>query len=196
VLCRNQRLDVSLKRLAKVAKVHRTLNPQVSSSKRPGKSLRDQLCCPSGLKPVPYTKCEVQGFRGEILKRSSRARPRVSERGGIKFQTQRFNDMILLHESFMLLLHAYQLCRDAYSIIEIRNAKHQYHRVRRYFSHWDDIYGDSTVVRRWLRVISIVMRSAQNAVKQPGCSLRERQNFVLDPNAASAVAPLPLGVKD
>jgi hypothetical protein len=153
-----------------------------------------ELCSTPGPIPVGYIVCDVQGFPGKALKRSSRARPELSKGGGIKFQKFRFNDILLLHESHMCLLYTYQLCRDAYNIAEVTNAKRWYHRVRRFFFHWKDIYGNSTVVRRWLKVISLVMRFAYNAVKQPGRSLRERQNLVLDPKAASAVAPIPLGV--
>lgn len=183
--CRKARHETSLHRLVKVARTHTVLTslgvPQRGTPKGetpPGFSQREN---PGGVSPKVYTKYEPQGFSASTLKRSATIMKSLpSEKSGIKFHAVTHNSVVLLHESHMTLLYTYQLCRDAYNSAEVKIAKQCYHKARRFFSHWESIYGNSIIVRRWMRVISITLRLAESAAVQPGCSLRERHGNAMD----------------
>jgi len=197
VLCRNQRLESSFRRLDKVARTHRILNPDVSSKTR-GRGTAVSALLNGGPPKAPsaHTKYEPRAFGAAAFKRSAVPQKHMgpSEKSGIKFQSLCYNSIILLHESQVMPLYVYQLSRDAYTSSEVKNAKRFYHRARRYFSHWEDIFGTSSVVRRWMRVISITLRLAERAAARPGCSLRERRGIPPDPVRTSSDGSTFLGL--
>lgn len=131
---------------------------------RPGKT---------STKPPVLSKSEPRPYPSSTLKRSAKVHEKIRKaKTGIVFLKASHNTVELLHESYCSMMYTYLLCKDAYSAAEVRNAKRQYHRVRRLFSHWEDVFGTSRVAQRFWVVISTALRLAKRAVKQPGPPLR------------------------
>lgn len=199
MLCRKERLEASLLRLAAVARTHKILNPDVPRARFPSKRgtmrTKSTFRGEGHIKPLSCVKHEIIAFTPKTLMRSAEYHRHLpAERFGIMFQKRSYNNVVLLHESAMLLVHAYQLCRYSYTKTDVNTAKRYLHRVRRYFSHWEDIYGNSRLALQFLNVISVVLRLAENATKLPGCSLRERQTYGLDRVPLEGTMPSSFGI--
>jgi hypothetical protein len=147
----------------KAVRTHRVLNRPLGRDENLARLKR-------GKKPVARSMIEPQALPPSITdRRTGRFKSMPHCGTGIMFRLPlKLNDAKLLNETGLALLYTYQQCRDAYSWPEIRNAKRCYHRVRRAFLQWGQLFVHSKVVKYYWRVISVTLRIAQSVAKQPG----------------------------
>lgn len=71
----------------------------------------------------------------------------------------------LLKSTYDVMTCAHLLCRNARVKCELIAARRWFHILRRYFSHRDDIFGNSKFVRQSLRVLSITLRLTESHLR-------------------------------
>jgi hypothetical protein len=90
---------------------------------------------------------------------------------GIPFYKTAYNNIRVLNETYLCFVYTYQLCRNAYTYTDVKNAERYYHRVRRTLLLWGDVLHFSRTVQQFWKVISITFRMAKSAAKQQGLPL-------------------------
>lgn len=183
----------SLRKAEGALRTHRVLQRPPSNQRLAAGARAAARASMRGERPQPVaavTKLELQPLPLSVLDRRAGYKGVPSTKGGIKFHRPLYNNHIVIHENYMILLYLYQLCRYCYSMEDVEAAKQSYYIALRHFLRWRSVLSASKVTKSFWRVISITLRLSERSAKQKGrplCGTEPRSSLCDD-------RPLPLGV--